>query len=584
MGAAPDGRNRNRLVAWRRRAVLPLCLLLGCLAPLVGAPGALAAGSGSISGKVTSASSHSGLSGIEVVVFEAATERPTAFATTEPDGRYTAGSLPGGEYKVKFSQGRESGNYAFQYYADASTYATAQTVLVTEASVTPEINAELQAGAEIKGTVLEATTSEDIVPLHEIEVTVYEANDQFPVGFASTNSQGEYTVEGLAGGFYKVEFSAGGGFGLIGEGEEPGEELPAQDFITQFYKGQPSFATATPVEVLAEQVKAGVNAELQRGAEIEGTVTNASTHEPVEGAYVEALGTGETEVGFAFTNASGHYVIVGLPTGSYKLKIAGYHYFTQYYDNQPTPAAANTLSVLAPHVTAGINVALVPWSPVNTAAPVVSGSPSLGQTLTCAPGSWSGKITPTYTYVWLRDGVTIPGAVSNTYVVQSADQGNGLTCKVTALNKYGSAAALSNTLTVPIPSPPPLTPTVTIDRSKIVVRGDVVRVPISCGAGANCTGWVELLERVTVKHRHGHHSRNSTKNIVVGKATYTLAGGHETTVVIRLSHSAAHALAHAKHHSLDLTAHAVVGGGSTANRPLLLSLAVSRPAHKNRQR
>lgn len=562
--------------------------MLGCLGlSLCASAGALAAGSGSISGTVTSASSHDDVGGVEVIVFEAASGRYAGFATTEANGQYTVGGLSGGQYKVEFIPERKSGNYALQYYEDASTYAAATPVSVSEGDVHREVNAELKPGAEIKGTVIEATASEDIVPLDNIEVTVYEASaPEFAVGFAVTNSKGEYTVEDLAGGSYKVEFSASGGFFLpLGEGEEPGEELAAQDFITQFYKGESTLLDATSVAVPAEGVKEGINAELQRGAEIEGTVTNAATHAPVEGAYVEAVGAGETSFGTAFTNASGHYVIVGLPSGSYTLEFSGYRYFTQYYNNQPTAAAANPVSLLAPNVAAGINAALVPWSPVNTVAPVASGGPSVGQTLSCAPGAWSGKIAPTYTYAWLRDGVAIPGATANTYVVQAGDQGNGLTCKVTATNKYGSSAAVSNTLTVPIPSPPPPPkPTVTIDRGKIVVRGGVVRVPISCGAGANCTGWVELLERVTVKHGHGRHRHSTTKSVVVGKATYTLAGGHETTLAIRLNHSAVHTLAHAKHHSLDLTAHAVVGGGGPANRPLLLSLAVSRPARKGRHR
>ncbi len=583
MGAPADGRDRNRLAARRERAALALCVLLGCVGLLVGAPAALAAGNGSISGKVTSASSHGDLSGIEVLVFEVASEELADVTSTGAEGQYVAENLAGGDYKVEFYPGRDSGHYALQYYDDASNYTAATPVPVTEGRPTPEVSAELKPQAEIKGTVLEATASEDFVPLDNIEVTVYEASGrEFPVGFASTNAKGEYSVEGLAGGSYKVEFSAGGGFEPIGEGEEPGEEFPAQDFITQFYKGEPTLVTATPVEVLAEQVKTGVGAELQRGAEIEGTVTNAATHAPVEGAFVEAVATGGTGFGVAFTNASGHYSIVGLPSGSYTLSISGARYFKQYYNNQPTAATANPLSVLAPNIAAGIDAALVPWSPVNTEAPVASGSTSVGQTLSCAPGSWTGKIAPTFAYAWLRDGVAIPGATANTYVVQSADEGNGITCRVTATNKYGSAAAASNTLTIPVPSPPPLKPTVTIDRSKIVVRGGVVQVPISCGAGANCTGWVELIERVTVKRRHGHHRHTSTKNVVVGKATYTLAGGHEMTLVIKLSRSAAHTLA--RHHSLELTAHAVVGGGSPANRPLLLSLAVSRPAHKGRHR
>jgi hypothetical protein len=593
MGAPAHSRGHRALPALSGRAGLALCLLLGCVAMLLGTPaGAFAAEGASISGTVTAAAGlHEPLHGIEVNVYEAGSEVPfpVGSATTTVNGEYLVTGLPSGSYVVEFSAGfeGEGGNYVTQYYNDAATRADATSVSVTAGATKGNIDAAMEAGAEINGTVTSASASEDFLPLKGIEVAVYAGEE--PVGFATTRTDGKYTVVGLRSGSYKVGFFAGyegGGEEVAfeeGGGELGGGGLTQRDFITQFYNDKPTLAAAETVPVVqGGPAREGVNAEMQRGAEIEGTVTDASTKAPLRNALVLALGAGGVPLSDAFTNASGRYTIAALPSGSYTLEFRGSHYITQYYNNQPTLANATPLSVSAPDVTGGINAALVPLAPVNTAAPVASGTPSVGQTLSCAPGSWTGSPAPTFTYSWLRDGVPVPDAVANTYVVQSADEGNGLTCKVTATNKSGSAAAVSNTLTVPIPSPPPQVPTVTIDRSKIVVRGGVVQVPISCGAGANCTGWVELIERVTVKRRHGHHSHTSTKNVVVGKATYTLAGGHETTLVIKLSRSAADTLA--RHHSLDLTAHAVVGGGSPANRPLLLSLAVSRPAHKGRHR
>ena len=87
--------------------------------------------------------------------------------------------------------------------------------------------------------------------------------------------------------------------------------------------------------------------------------------------------------------------------------------------------------------------------PVNTAAVVLSGTPSLGQTLSCSPGSWSGSPTPSCAYQWLRNGAAIGGATSTSYVVTTADQGCSLSCRVTATNSAGSASATSNALSVP---------------------------------------------------------------------------------------------------------------------------------------
>jgi hypothetical protein len=42
------------------------------------------------------------------------------------------------------------------------------------------------------------------------------------------------------------------------------------------------------------------------------------------------------------------------------------------------------------------------YAPVNSAAPTISGTPQVGQTLTANPGTWNSDTTPTYTYQWQR--------------------------------------------------------------------------------------------------------------------------------------------------------------------------------------
>jgi uncharacterized protein (DUF2141 family) len=74
--------------------------------------------------------------------------------------------------------------------------------------------------------------------------------------------------------------------------------------------------------------------------------------------------------------------------------------------------------------------------PVNTAAPTLTGTPKLGQTLTCSTGTWANNPTA-YTYAWLREGTPIAGQTGSTYVVQSADVGHSISCQVTAGNAGG---------------------------------------------------------------------------------------------------------------------------------------------------
>lgn len=82
--------------------------------------------------------------------------------------------------------------------------------------------------------------------------------------------------------------------------------------------------------------------------------------------------------------------------------------------------------------------------PANTVAPALSGTATVGQTLTVTNGTWTGSPTPTYSRAWLRDGVVIPGATGTTYVLVGADEDAVITVRVTATNTTGTASAVSN--------------------------------------------------------------------------------------------------------------------------------------------
>jgi hypothetical protein len=84
-----------------------------------------------------------------------------------------------------------------------------------------------------------------------------------------------------------------------------------------------------------------------------------------------------------------------------------------------------------------------PAAPVNTVAPVASGTNYyVGDLLTTTDGTWTGSPT-SYAYQWKR-GATNVGANANTYTLVSADAGLNMTCVVTATNANGSTPATSN--------------------------------------------------------------------------------------------------------------------------------------------
>ena len=84
----------------------------------------------------------------------------------------------------------------------------------------------------------------------------------------------------------------------------------------------------------------------------------------------------------------------------------------------------------------------------NTAAPTISGSAVVGQTLTADAGTWTGAPS-SFGYSWSRCDATgascrpIAGATTAAYQVGAADTGSTLIVGVTGANSVGSASATS---------------------------------------------------------------------------------------------------------------------------------------------
>ena len=96
--------------------------------------------------------------------------------------------------------------------------------------------------------------------------------------------------------------------------------------------------------------------------------------------------------------------------------------------------------------------------PTNTTQPVISGTPTIGSTLTATQGAWTGSPT-SFAFQWVRcpssgglpdgsDCAAVGGATTQAYVVSAADVGFRLRVRVTATNADGSATAASNATTL----------------------------------------------------------------------------------------------------------------------------------------
>ncbi len=547
-------RGRRRGFAARRS----LAVLVGCIALFVLAPVAAAQAAVTLEGTVTAVKGGN-LKGIEVTATseEGGVSKST---TSETSGAYKITSLSKGAYTVTFSD--PTAKYVEQEKSD------------TLAEGINTLNAAMQESGTISGRVTSAATGSGLG-----SVTVYVdkvGGAEFFYRYTTTGSEGYYSIAALPPGTYEVEFYP-------------------NDLSGYLYQRK----TTT----LGEGAVDTVNAELKEGGKISGTVTDSVAHKGLAKIGVRAYTANpETEgysSGYAETNANGEYTVTGLANGSYKVEFyweyseAEYtacdkehkplysaqcptKYITQYFNNQPTEVAANSVGAAEGSTTSGINAVMVPSAPVNTALPAVSGTVKVGSLLSCSTGSWTGDslqapamgwplISP-FTYQWQRDGATIAGATTAAYLVQTADVGHGLTCEVTATNDAGKASAKSNPFAVTLPA-------VTVSSAKIVVSGGKARVPISCTGGA-CAGTIELTGKV----------KGKKKPVVLGKGAYSLAAGKKATIAVGLTAAGKGALGKAKGHRLSAKAGVSVTGGKKVLKAVVLGPPAKKPKHKGKKK
>ena len=89
-----------------------------------------------------------------------------------------------------------------------------------------------------------------------------------------------------------------------------------------------------------------------------------------------------------------------------------------------------------------------PLSAPTIASVSITGTPSLGQTLSASLGATTGNPSPTVTYAWRRGGVAISGATSSTYQLLAADVGAQISVVATVTNSQGSNSATSSSTAV----------------------------------------------------------------------------------------------------------------------------------------
>jgi hypothetical protein len=515
---------------------------------------AVASEPGSISGTVTDAKTSAPIAAIEVCAyppgFEGIGPETVSCKATDAKGEYTLTGLLSGQYIVEFSPPAGSQlNYISQYYNERSSEANASRVTVTAATTTTGINARLREGGIIAGTVSQAGTGAAIGGITVCAQGNGGGNEGFEC--AVTESNGKYSITRLGSGSYTVVFS-------------PPLGTTRPNYVTQYYSGQLSRLGATPVSVTAEATTPAIDAALQVGGQLSGTVIDAATGAALHGALVCAISLSPEFVECVTTDELGHYLISGLPSADYVVRFSAKGYLTQYYSSRYKRAEALTVPLFAGESKTGIDASMstAPATlPVDTAAPTVSGTATVGDLLSCSPGTWAAKPPPTLAYQWLRDGVAIAGAGEAAYTASKADVGHALSCQVTATNAVGAKSATSAAVTI---APDALElPFVQLLSRRLVLKGRSIGVKLRC-EHVRCNGTIGLVARLRKGKRR--------VEVTLARGRFSLAAGRKQTVPLRLlGRRARAALAAVRKHPVAVRLELSVQGGNQVDESARVS-------------
>jgi hypothetical protein len=259
---------------------------------------------------------------------------------SKSDGSYLIEGIPPGTYTVRI--GREMVNwYAGEFYDAKLTCNTADQVVVSEGSNTPNINFTLDEGGSITGHVFDEDTGE---PLEDIELfACLPDGDCCTTPIAMTSYDGSY------------KFVLKPGEYLIGTGTESFHVL-GYKYVPEWYGNAYDWSNAALVNVTLHHESSGIDLYLARSGSISGYVYDEQGN-PIGDASVYAFSDVYPGNG-ANTQADGNFQIKGLLSGNYVVQVTMSGYVSKYYDNVPEPGLATQVTVTAPENTPGIDFRL----------------------------------------------------------------------------------------------------------------------------------------------------------------------------------------------------------------------------------
>lgn len=269
-------------------------------------------------------------------------------AHTEENGNFTILKLKTGVYRLSLIYSGQ-GNYLDGWYDGADDFDSATPIAVTAPETTGDVYITLKAGGAIEGRVFDSTGE----PVgYECHINVYDS-DKNCISYASTEENGSFVIPKLKTGFYRLNLF------YWGQG----------NCMDGWYDGAEDFDSATPIAVTAPGTTGDVYVTLQAGGSISGTVFdyNGQPLGPYGWCNVIAYDEHQNQVGtWAYVGENGHYTILRLPTGRYKIyaeysghtPTVGEEPVSEWYDGEYEFEDAKFVEVTAPDTTENIDFSL----------------------------------------------------------------------------------------------------------------------------------------------------------------------------------------------------------------------------------
>ncbi|MGD9906022.1 MAG: carboxypeptidase regulatory-like domain-containing protein, partial [Vicinamibacterales bacterium] len=275
---------------------------------------------GTVTGTITDAATGNPLAGVTVTLWtrlSAGTINFVASAASDASGVYTVQAVRSGTYYATTGNTQGYINEIFNdIFCTGSCNATLAVasgtgIAATAGAVTGGVDFGLLPGGRITGTVTNQTST---LPMANVLVRALAPVNGAMTAFGSalTNGSGAYAIQGLPTGSYFLQTTTSAA-------------------INETYDNRPcATLTCTPAEaaggdataVTAGTTVSGRDFQLDPGASISGTVRSTDTGNPLASAGVQAFrqsGATSALVATAGVDASGNYVIGGLPPDTYYL-------------------------------------------------------------------------------------------------------------------------------------------------------------------------------------------------------------------------------------------------------------------------